>query len=105
MKRIGAAVNYTPPPPKTSSDAVAAEGRSGLVMGLHVAVREGKFTLVVGYEDGRVEIWQPESEDEWNGRKGSGWVRKWEGKAHNEAGELSGRGVVGLLIFSHGYGR
>lgn len=81
LKRIGAAVNYVP-----KAGAEVTENRSGLVMGIHVAVVEEVYTLVVGYEDGRIEVWQPGSEGEWNGRKGSGWVRKYEGKAHNEAG-------------------
>jgi hypothetical protein len=80
-------------------------------MSLHLAVLselEGKgkgraeegerIALLAAYEDGRVELWSCplsaflERSKEWDGRKASDglWVRVWEGKAHNEAGELLG---------------
>lgn len=70
-------------------------------MALHLAVlsEDGgkRIALLVAYEDGRVELWtcslaallaRPK---EWDGRKASDglWTRVWEGKTHNEAGELS----------------
>ncbi|BEI84198.1 hypothetical protein CcaverHIS002_0408020 [Cutaneotrichosporon cavernicola] len=87
LDRIGAAVNFVPR---------AKDGRTGLVMALHIAVLPGeeeRIALLAAYEDGRVELWtcsltallaRPK---EWDGRKAADglWTRVWEGKAHNEA--------------------
>lgn len=57
---------------------------------------DDRVALVAGYEDGRVELWTCalsaliERRVEWDGRKAQDklWMRVWEGKVHNEAGEF-----------------
>ncbi|KAL1405876.1 Astra associated protein 1 Asa1 [Vanrija albida] len=87
LKRLHSAINYVPR--ATGPDAP----RSGLVMSLHLHVRDAQVFLATGYEDGRVEVWScgvSDVERMWDGRKGAetgeqAWKRLWEGKAHNEA--------------------
>ena len=68
--------------------------RSGLIMSLHLRFLESRLALVMGFEDGRVELWMCSTNDgdwlgTWDGRlsEGQKWERLWEGKGHNEAGQ------------------
>ncbi len=70
--------------------------RSGLIMSLHVAFLDGRLAIVMGFEDGRVEMWTCSTAEEgwskaWDGRMSEKrrWKRVWEGKGHNEAGQLN----------------
>lgn len=69
--------------------------RSGLIMSLHLSFRETRLVLVMGFEDGRVELWTCPTGDKawrgtWDGRLSEDrrWTRLWEGKGHNEAGQF-----------------
>ena len=63
-------------------------------MSLHLACLPTRLVLVMGFEDGRVEVWDCSTQDTdwrraWDGRVTEGprvWERVWEGKGHNEAG-------------------
>lgn len=84
----------------TQSGDVASAGESSRAGrgGEGSGERGERVALVAGYEDGRVEVWTCplqkllERKTEWDGRKAEAsgeklWMRVWEGKAHNEAGE------------------
>lgn len=130
MRRLHAAVN-TPVVGKgkgkakdSSSGAAGADPvRSGLIMSLHLRILPltvsggtpakteclgtgakrlpGRLALVIGYEDGRIDVWGliadsggAAGQEAWMGfTDGSekvgrkGWELVWTGKGHNEAGE------------------
>ncbi|WVF68720.1 hypothetical protein IAT40_003492 [Kwoniella sp. CBS 6097] len=98
LKRIHAAVNYVPKVQAPVKDSVVPEnGRSGLVMSLHLRHRQStsSLTLSIGYEDGRVELYRSSvdldnilTSQPFDARMSSGpnpWEMVWKGKGHNEA--------------------
>lgn len=113
MRRLHAAVN-TPVDVKGKKKAAPTptdSTRSGLIMSLHLrflppvklAIKspdetERRLVLILGYEDGRIDVWGIAGADKeaWRGfTDGSeqvgkrGWDPIWSGKGHNEAGELA----------------
>jgi hypothetical protein len=87
-KRLHSSIGYIP-----TVKADAGRG-GGIIMSIHLGFHKGKAVLVVGFEDGRVEVWSCEKEElkmVWDGRVGQDvvWNKLWEGKKHNEAGLLS----------------
>jgi hypothetical protein len=63
-------------------------------MSLHLAIKDERVILVMGFEDGRVEVWACDVsslEKGWDGRisENEVWTKLWGGKKHNEAGALS----------------
>ncbi|ORY31812.1 hypothetical protein BCR39DRAFT_525501 [Naematelia encephala] len=86
-KRLHAAIGFSP-----NKDATE-EARSGLIMGIHLAWYGSRLVLIMGFEDGRVEVWRcaESGEDQlWDARSGRDplWAKVWAGKGHNEAGML-----------------
>ena len=105
MRRLHAAVNTASIKGKGKGKDVE-EKRTGLIMSMHIGYlpsqrqEEGweKVGLVMGYEDGRVEMWGVPSEDGGSDRwktfsDGSGqvgqrvWEKMWDATGHNEAGK------------------
>ena len=119
-KRIHASLNFVNRPKETVGNSVKPEeGRTGLIMGLHLGFDlENRLNCVMGFEDGRVEVWRcdvdPRTESssastgpdespitlikceelwrrQWDGRMSTGpalWKKVYEAKGHNEAGKL-----------------
>ena len=114
-RRLHASINYTPKP-KGPIDEMSIKpdaGRTGLVMGIHLAFdSSGRLNCVMGFEDGRTEVWRcgsapvgptqatgtspselPEEwRRTWDARMSSGprlWEKVYEAKGHNEAGEFN----------------
>lgn len=114
LKRLHAALN-TPSAKKDKGKGKEIDHsngtqnvRSGLIMSLHLRflpdstsadgiVMDSKLGLILGYEDGRVDIWvcDPDGEEKERWRifsDGSGkvgnraWELVWTGKGHNESG-------------------
>lgn len=101
MRRLHAAVNTSSSKGKGKGKD---EGRTGLIMSMHLGrlpmltQKQGweKVGLVLGFEDGRVEMWGiplEEGSERWKSfSDGSAqvgkrvWERMWETKGHNEAG-------------------
>jgi WD40 repeat protein len=126
MKRIHAGVNMVKEGKgKMRENAGKGEPtRSGLIMSLHLrwlthSIPDGQMSgnlsgeqgkghrprlvLVLGYEDGRVDMWgltdnegrEEKGREKWrmftdgSGQVGKrGWEVMWSGKGHNEAGEI-----------------
>lgn len=121
MRRLHAGVNTPKANQKGKAKAGPADAtRSGLIMSLHLRFlrleaamasssskhgdrEQGKLVLVLGYEDGRVDMWgmpvdtgsTEGGEESWrafsdgSGQVGKrGWEVMWSGKGHNEAGTL-----------------
>ena len=113
-RRLHASINYTPRPraPVDEMSIKPDAGRTGLVMGIHLAFDPvGRLTCVMGFEDGRIEVWRcgsaigrpaqateetssklvPEEwRHTWDARMSSGprlWEKVYEAKGHNEAGK------------------
>ena len=133
-RRLHASINYSPKtrplaPVGDGEDTMSvklANGRTGLIMGLHLGFhpQTKRLTLVMGFEDGRVELWgckeRPDTaegvegdEEEtwsrsWDARIGKGeplWERLWETKGHNEAGEsIHSIQMSAAYRLSHGNG-
>ena len=121
-RRIHASINLLPKPPKKETGSIKQDtGRTGLVMGIHLAFDGlGQLSCVMGYEDGRIELWRCGNKDvdgdintespepwreTWDARMSSGpplWNKVWETKGHNEASELT---LDSKIDPSHGYGR
>lgn len=106
--RLHASINLLPKPPqKGESSLKAAASRTGLVMAIHLGFDDvQRLNCVIGYEDGRVELWRCGAETQhrdqaseesqtawrrtWDARMSSGpplWNKVWEAKGHNEASE------------------
>ncbi|WWC71086.1 uncharacterized protein I206_105039 [Kwoniella pini CBS 10737] len=96
MRRIHASVNYTPKPSSLTKDSIIPEeSRSGLVMSIHLRQipSSSALTLSMGYEDGRVELFNSSIDklaDLYDARmaksdKDNPWKLLWKGKGHNEA--------------------
>ncbi|WVQ96250.1 hypothetical protein IAU59_003354 [Kwoniella sp. CBS 9459] len=96
LKRIHAAINYVPKVQAPVKDSIVPEnGRSGLVMSLHLRHHPStsSLTLSIGYEDGRVELYRSSLDaisisQPFDARMSSGpnpWKLAWKGKGHNEA--------------------
>lgn len=104
MKRLHTSINYKPKgknlPYQDETSGKPAEGRTGLIMALHLGFDDEQLKLVMGFEDGREEVWQLQ------GRRGAGttmagdlwtqpsegrmeetkaWSKIWDAKGHNEA--------------------
>ena len=103
MKRIHSSINALPvstnlPVQLTATDPMSVKpkgDRSGLIMSLHLSIQASKVALVMGFEDGRVEVWtcllsDHDWDETWDGRFSDErmWQKVWGGKGHNEAGEL-----------------
>ena len=104
LRRLHASINYVQKRKPVYSDSIMPpEGRSGLVMSLHLAFTEqGILTLVAGFEDGRLEVWQcrrsPGWESHWDARMSDGpalWEKAWDAKGHNEASAYDPVTVMG----------
>lgn len=115
-QRLHASLNFVKKPKTAVGDSVVpAEGRTGLIMSLHLAFDgERRLSCVMAFEDGRVEVWRcgrspiddvaPTSpgtssgntaqepwRTKWDGRMSTGpalWNKAYEAKGHNEASEL-----------------
>ena len=88
-------------------------GRSGLVMSLHIAFDSiQRLCAVLGYEDGRVEMWRINNREEWGKKSDSRlnedariWNKVYDAKGHNEAGKSpTPRAMYPLMCNSHGDG-
>lgn len=105
-QRLHASINYTPKVKSANTESIIPDaGRTGIVMGIHLAFDGyGRLTGVMGFEDGRVEVWRcgrepgstssaEEGNEEgwretWDARMSTGpklWHKVWEAKGHNEA--------------------
>ncbi|CAD6563594.1 MAG: ASTRA complex subunit [Tremellales sp. Tagirdzhanova-0007] len=100
MKRIHSSINALPvstnlPVQLTATDPMSVKpkgDRSGLIMSLHLSIQASKVALVMGFEDGRVEVWtcllsDHDWDETWDGRFSDErmWQKVWGGKGHNEA--------------------
>lgn len=118
-RRLHASLNFLKKPKEAVGDSARpGEGRTGLIMSLHLAFDgEGRLNCVMTFEDGRLEVWRcgpasaegspsipsgqvqcTEGEEawktKWDGRMSTGtalWNKVYEAKGHNEAGQLDSR--------------
>ena len=95
FRRIHSSINASLVPLDAMTKPRPAEPgatRSGLIMSLHLDSMKDGLALVMGFEDGRLELWTCPTENldkNWDGRVSGErlWIKRWAGTGHNEAGQ------------------